>query len=84
MLKEVERFIATEPNGNCHTVSCFQEFIKVKEPTGVALRPGTKLFKTSSGVFLKEVDNFTYHILGSGKLLHKQERRREPRSNPPK
>jgi hypothetical protein len=72
MLREVERFTAKEPNGICHTVSCLQEYVRRKAENGVALLPGTKLFRTSSGVFLKEVDEFTFHILGSGKMLHKQ------------
>lgn len=74
MLREVERFIAEEPNGSRHTVSCFQEFGKADRQSGSAIAPGSKHFRTTNGVFLKAVNEFTFNILGSGKMLYKQER----------
>jgi len=59
MQKEIERFIAAEPNGNRYIVRCFQEFIK----TEMNLLPGSKYFRTTDGIFLKAIDDFSFKIL---------------------
>jgi len=75
MLKEIERFTAKEPNGKCYTVSCFQEFLTRKtaavSSTAVA---SSRFFKTSEGIFLKAIDDVTFNILGTGKMLYKADR----------
>ena len=77
MQREVERFIAEEPNGNCYIVSCFQEFTRTDREDGASLLPGSKYFRTCDGVFLKAIDEFTFNILGSGRLLYKRDKKNQ-------
>ena len=67
-MKEIERFIAEEVNGKRYTVSCLQEIRKTEE--GVLL-PDVKHYRTSNGEFLKALDDSTFNILGSGKMIYK-------------
>ena len=63
VLKEIESFEATELNGKRYTVQCFQ----------ASKSPEAKLFKTAEGVFLKAINDFTFNILGSGRVLYRQQ-----------
>ena len=63
MLKEIESFEAAEPNGKCYTVKCFQ----------LSRSPEARLFKTTEGVFLKAINDLTFNILGSGRILYRRE-----------
>ncbi len=67
-MKEVERFIAEEVNGRRHTVSCLQEIRKNVSETSL---PEVKHYKTASGALLKAIDDSTFHILGTDKVLYK-------------
>ena len=61
MLKEIERFEAAEPNGKRYIVKCFQ----------TSQSPEARLFKTAEGVFLKTINDLTFSILGSGRILYR-------------
>ena len=67
-MKEVERFIAEEVNGKRHTVSCLQE---IRKNASEASLPPMKLYRTSSGALLKAIDESTFHMLGTDKVLYK-------------
>ena len=67
-MKEVERFIAEEVNGRRHTVSCLQEIRKNDNDKSL---PEIKHYKTENGALLKAIDDSTFHLLGTDKLLYK-------------
>ena len=67
-MKEVERFIAEEISGKRYTVSCLQE---IRKNRGEPLLPEVKHYRTSNGELLKALDESTFHILGSNKVLHR-------------
>ena len=69
MQREVERFAAEEPNGNRHMISCVQEF---KKTAGQGWIPESRHFRTAEGVFLKMLDDCTFRILGSGRMLRRR------------
>jgi hypothetical protein len=73
MLRELERFTAREPNGKTHTVSCFQEIHAGTEITNLPVLSDSRFFKTTDGIFLKPVNDFTFRILGSGRFLYKHD-----------
>jgi hypothetical protein len=73
MLRELERFTAREPNGKTHTVSCFQEIHTSAEITNLPALSDSRLFKTTDGIFLKAINDVTFRILGSGRLLYKHD-----------
>ncbi len=64
-MKEIERFIAEEANGTRHTISCLQEIRKAQDGEQ------RKHYKTSNGEFLKAIDEHTFNVLGSGRMLYK-------------
>jgi hypothetical protein len=67
-MKEIERFIAEGRCGKRYTVSCLQEIIK---NDGEVLSPEVKHYRTSDGELLKAIDESTFHILGSDKVIYK-------------
>ena len=67
-MKEIERFIAEARCGKRYTVSCLQEIIK---NSGEESAPDVRHYRTSDGELLKAIDESTFHILGSDKVIKK-------------